>query len=268
LHYNEVVDDHKGVESTVATKKRQRIVTGGVLLILFILVAAVTVMGFLVARRLISEPRVVLPGGVDPATSGVLIVQLPADSPAAEAGLRRGAILFSVDGLLVRDRHDLNQLLEMRGPGAEVTLLVLQGDEPEEVTVTLGNAPSLLGAVLLGPTAPVLTSDGGGTGAAAATTGGAPPGDRPVVTRVIPNSPAERAGFRSGDVITAVGDRPVTTVDGFIAILQTLEPGQEVVFLVQRTGGSESLSVLLEERVGSPGEPFLGVQLPPADPTD
>lgn len=48
------------------------------------------------------------------------------------------------------------------------------------------------------------------------------------VAQVEPGGPAERAGIRSGDIITGLADEPVATVSGLQAILSELQPGSTV----------------------------------------
>jgi S1-C subfamily serine protease len=49
--------------------------------------------------------------------------------------------------------------------------------------------------------------------------------DRVVVWKVIPQSPAFYAGFRTGDVITRFGDQRVAARKGFVEIVEKIQPG-------------------------------------------
>jgi len=51
--------------------------------------------------------------GLEP---GVLILKVPPGTPAAEAGLRAGEVLRSVNGTAVRDVATLRRLLQTSGP--------------------------------------------------------------------------------------------------------------------------------------------------------
>ena len=69
------------------------------------------------------------------------------------------------------------------------------------------------------------------------------------IERVEPGSAAEDAGLQVGDVVTAVGDRPVTTSTELTAAVRSQAPGEEVALTVRR--GGESITV--EVTLGSTG---------------
>jgi serine protease Do len=69
-----------------------------------------------------------------------------------------------------------------------------------------------------------------------------------VVVRVFAESPAARAGIRSGDVITEVSGRPVDSREAFSTATATLAPDQSVRLSVNREGASRTVEV----RAGEP----------------
>ena len=64
-----------------------------------------------------------------------------------------------------------------------------------------------------------------------------------VVVRVFSNSPGEAAGLRSGDVITAVGDRPIDSREAFSTATATAAPGQTITLTVDRSGSSRTIQI-------------------------
>jgi putative serine protease PepD len=70
-----------------------------------------------------------------------------------------------------------------------------------------------------------------------------------VIAVVTPGGAAERAGLRTGDVVTDVGDRAVDSPDSLIAAIRSHRPGDEVT-VTYRRGGTER-DVLV--RLGSDG---------------
>ncbi|MEX2120044.1 MAG: PDZ domain-containing protein [Pirellulales bacterium] len=95
------------------------------------------------------------------------------------------------------------------------------------------------------------------------------------VTQVLPGGPAERAGLRAGDLITAIDGRQVTTIDEFAAVLGETAPGDKPRFELDRAGRTHRLEVTLgrrpprDQRTDRPqsdpiGEP--GAEQPPDQP--
>ena len=76
--------------------------------------------------------------------------------------------------------------------------------------------------------------DGTDLSAADAESMGVPGGA--LVRRVVAGSPAERGGIRAGDVITAVGDHPVSSSSGLVVAMRRQTPGQEVTVAFWREG--------------------------------
>jgi putative serine protease PepD len=65
------------------------------------------------------------------------------------------------------------------------------------------------------------------------------------VETVEPGSPAAEAGLEPGDVVTAVGERPVTTSTELTAAVRSQAPGEEVTLTVRRGGESRTVEVTL-----------------------
>ncbi|UCD63164.1 MAG: DegQ family serine endoprotease [Candidatus Zixiibacteriota bacterium] len=68
-----------------------------------------------------------------------------------------------------------------------------------------------------------------------------------LVGDVVPDSPADRAGFEPGDVITQMNDRKITSSAQLRNNVAATAPGTEVTFEVYRDAGSRRLSAVLGE---------------------
>jgi Do/DeqQ family serine protease len=64
-----------------------------------------------------------------------------------------------------------------------------------------------------------------------------------IITGVLQNGPAARAGIRPGDVITAVGDKKVDNVQELLTAVAGLKPGIEARFALQRGSDRMELNV-------------------------
>jgi len=74
-------------------------------------------------------------------TDGVPIADVMADSPAAKAGLRRGDIIQSVNGLPTRDGVSLQTLVQRIAPGSAVPVVLIRDGKSVTVDVTLAARP-------------------------------------------------------------------------------------------------------------------------------
>jgi len=186
----------------------------------------------------------------DPET-GIVIVRVAPDSPAAGAGVVRGDILLTVDGQQVNHLHDLWDALEEREPGDHVNLTVLHGDEERALVATLDdrNGGSFLGLMSCG--GPLDMPPFGrrilGLGA--------------VIIEVMADSPAEQAGLEVGDHITAVEGQRVDAENDLAALIAAHEPGDTVTVEIAQPGEtSREVMVELGEHPEEEGKAYLGVR--------
>ncbi|MGY1795914.1 S1C family serine protease [Geodermatophilus sp. SYSU D00525] len=70
------------------------------------------------------------------------------------------------------------------------------------------------------------------------------------VVQVQPGGAAADAGLQAGDVVTAVGDRAVTTSTELTAAIRDSAPGDQVELTVQRGGGTTTVEVTLGSSAG------------------
>jgi len=65
------------------------------------------------------------------------------------------------------------------------------------------------------------------------------------ISQVFPASPASRAGFRAGDVITQINEHKVTDPQSFITAIEAMPPGTKAAFNVQRNNQAVKLTATL-----------------------
>jgi S1-C subfamily serine protease len=76
---------------------------------------------------------------------------------------------------------------------------------------------------------------------------GAPGGEGVLVREVRPNTPAEKAGLKAGDVITKVDDHPVKTVSELRDQLRQKNEQKTVKLTLLRNGAEMNVSVEPEQ---------------------
>jgi regulator of sigma E protease len=142
-----------------------------------------------------------------------------ADSSAAQAGVRAGDRIVEVNGKPVERWQDVG-FITMTSPEKPVSLTVERGVERLAFEVV----PKRVPRYEFGDTAGMF------------------PVVLPRVSRVIPGSPAERAGFQIGDEIRATDGRAVTDPASFVGYISE-HPGQPVKVEIQRGGAISTLTV-------------------------
>ena len=68
-----------------------------------------------------------------------------------------------------------------------------------------------------------------------------------MVSEVRPDSPADRAGLKEGDILREINRKPVRTVQDFERLVNGLDPKARALLLITRGQGTIFLSVNPED---------------------
>lgn len=85
------------------------------------------------------------------------------------------------------------------------------------------------------------------------------PGFGALLTAVAPDSPADKAGLRAGDIIVAVDDERITLATDLADIIRQYAPGDQVRITYRRDGKETTVRVTLGQHPDDPKRPYLGV---------
>lgn len=166
---------------------------------------------------------------------GALIAQVQPDGPAAKAGLQAADVILKFNGKPVENSGDLPRMVGTVKPGSTIPLEIWRKGKAQTISVVLtelpgeekvasksGKAYSRGGLALseltveqrreLGVDYGLLVEDATGD--------------------------AQRAGIRTGDVILAVNNRNVATVDAYRKAIAAVPSGKIAAILVRRGEGS------------------------------
>jgi len=164
---------------------------------------------------------------------GVVIVDVMEGTPAARGGLKSGDIVVAFDDRPVTETRELQRMIA-RGPvERDARLTVLRADGRRPVTVRLVQMPRAVagervaaeyGFILREPDGPQPELGGRRPGGSAA----------PVVSLVVKDSAAARAGLEVGDVILQIQETAVITRDAAREALADLAPEKALHLTVRR----------------------------------
>ena len=176
------------------------------------------------------------------------------DSPAAKGGLKVGDAVRTVDGKAISDPSSFIAAVGQHAPDATIKVEVSRGAERLTLSVTLGRRPSEADAPPPAAEgtkpAPAPAAEPGGRkkpfiGIALVDMSGKGPLK---VDDVQANSPAERYGLRTGDVIISVNDKATTTTEDFVNVMGGLYAGDAVLFKIERDGWRSDIRFTLEAK--------------------
>jgi serine protease Do len=172
-----------------------------------------------------------------PKGRGALINEVTAGGPAAEAGLKTGDAVLTVDGEPINDSRDLARKVAKFAPNSRVDVKVMRGGKEQSVAVKLGNFPSpketakleqpkpaaaepnQLGLTLVQPTAAKGTREG------------------VAIAEVQAGSDAAQKNLRAGDIILEVNSQPVTSPEEVNkAVAEAMKAGRAAVLLRIKSG--------------------------------
>ena len=164
---------------------------------------------------------------------GALVSDVAPGTAAERAGLRRGDVILAVDGQSIADSNALRNRIASTKPGTSVALTIVRDGREQSLSANLGELASTAGGAS--------DSDDGGASRGAfglqvepltrerARQLGVRAERGLVVGAVNPDSPAAKAGLRSGDVIETIDGQAVT---GAEELRQALEATPERPALV------------------------------------
>ena len=172
---------------------------------------------------------------------GALVTEVTTAGPAADAGLKNGDAILSVNGSAVADSRDLARQVAGFSPNTKVDVRILRGQKEQTLAVKLGKFPSgkELARVESGESSPQQQPQGTemdqlgltvapGTGANK---------DGVIVTEVDNSSDAAQKGIKTGDVILEVGGLAVKNPEDLAnGIKEAAKLGRKAVLVRVKSG--------------------------------
>lgn len=220
--------------------------------------------------------------GLDGPT-GAYVTKVTPDSPAAKAGLAEEDIVIALDGEAIRSARQLARVVSETAAGRSVQIGYVRGTSRHTTTAELPESSSLTRSL------PRFEWDGDGLSGMFAfpdgsrafsitrgprrgrlgLTGQALSGQLAeyfgvksgvLVTDVLVDSPAARAGLKAGDVVTAIDGRAVDDVGDIVSAIGGKDGEQTLTLSITRDRRNESLTVTLPPVTNSSREKSVVVR--------
>lgn len=166
---------------------------------------------------------------------GAVVVQVEPNTPADKAGLKQYDVILKVDDKLIEDPDDLTFTIAEIKPGTKVDITIIRDgkrkvltakiaelEPPEEEQKETSTSEKEIGIVVTTLTPRIAdrynleTKEG------------------LLITEVQEGSLAARKGIQSGDIITEVNRKNMTSVSDFRQIIEKLDPGDPLMLLIRR----------------------------------
>lgn len=180
--------------------------------------------------------------------TGALISQVYGGSPAEKAGLKEGDVVIEIDGVKITNSQDVVREVLKKQVGQKVSFVILREGKRTEISLTTAQMPEKIGErepikpekEWFGLRVSNLTPE-------IAKQLGLKKAEGVVIAGVEPNSVAQRAGLKVGDIILEVNRQKVLSEDDYRSVMEKVKPEQSILFLIDREG-STFFVTLTEEK--------------------
>ena len=192
---------------------------------------------------------------------GVLVEGVADGSAADKAGLKEQDVIISFNGQEVDDSDELQEVIAEHKAGDNVKIKVLRDGEEKVYTAELGKSQDIEDFEISIPqpgdlrtfsfTVPSFNRPRMGVQISDLSQQlgdffGVKNGEGALVTEVIEESPAEKAGLKAGDVIIRIDDEKIKSSADVHEALEGKDKGDKVNVEVVRDKGTHSLTVTVE----------------------
>ena len=198
---------------------------------------------------------------------GAIIRHVVPGSPADKAGLKQGDIIIKLGGKELIDSDDLSKTIRAMSPGDDVDILIIRDGNKETIAATLGSGDEEdfeSGPVFKWYGKPHSKSQtyifkefesndtyiGVNLESLNDQLGeyfGVKDGNGILITEVLEDSPAEKAGLKAGDVIIEVDGEKIADISEVQKAVGQKEEGEEIELTLLRNKKKKEFSVIVAE---------------------
>jgi serine protease Do len=175
---------------------------------------------------------------------GVLVVDVAKGGPAEKAGLKKNDVIIAYRGKEVLNSDELRNGVAETSAGTEATIVVLRGGKKEELRVRIESLETAtkilsvsvkerLGVEVRPPTPQEIDKYG------------IDQNQGVVITWEDSKGPLKEAGFEVGDMILAIDNQPIDSMENFVDLVNLLKSKQKISILAldHRSGNTGTVQV-------------------------
>ncbi len=181
---------------------------------------------------------------------GARVDRVVKDSPADKAGLKEGDIIIKLENRIIRNANDVTKDLRQFKPGDNIQLEVVRGNKNIRLTATLAQRPESEGLIkkqlrinFFPPSLGVEMQD---MNEDLAEYFNVKEGDGVLVSRVLKDSPAEKAGLKAGDVIIEFDGKKISKAADLSRAIRKADVDEKLELIYIRKGQQQKTTVVLE----------------------
>jgi serine protease Do len=178
---------------------------------------------------------------------GALVGDVSVDGPAEKAGLKRGDLIVKFDNTVVKTYEVLPRLVATHKPDSKVKIQIIRNGKKKTLSVTLGTLQTARSRIALrekkqekstqfGLVVEDITPELQASYQLEISSGA-------VVTQILPDGPAQRAGITRGDVVEEVNRSSIASAAEFYE-LSTVADTDSAVLLTVRRGSTSTFIVI------------------------
>lgn len=185
--------------------------------------------------------------------AGATIKEVSKDSPADKAGLREGDVITRINEKQISEPQDLYESIGELKPGDKVTVTYLRDGKSAKATATLDERKDMEARTFRMPQGmdrdlfrfhmPEMRDAPGGGKRLGLSVQDTEDGKGARVLRVTPGSAAEKAGFKTDDVITAIAGKTVNNAKDVAETYSDNKEKESISASIKRNGSVQTLTI-------------------------